>query len=113
MAEALKGAGLTRKSQLSILARLIAGMRSSWRMSAAWQGHDEGAPARQVRGFAVWVCGPLGYWHRELPAEPILPGQVDENTPLRLVRVDAKKVWQLITDLLPAAEEFATAPHSG
>ncbi|MFD5334511.1 hypothetical protein [Streptomyces hawaiiensis] len=113
IAEALKGAGLTRKSQLSTLAKLIAGMRSSWRMTAAWQGHDEGAPARQVRGFAVWDCGPLGYWHRELPAEPILPGQVDENTPLRLVRVDAKEVWQLITDLLPAAEEFATAPHPG
>ncbi|MFD5948867.1 hypothetical protein ACFWAZ_21765 [Streptomyces collinus] len=113
IAEALKGAGLTRKSQLSTLAKLIAGMRSSWRMTAAWQGHDEGSPARQVRGFAVWDCGPLGYWHRELPAEPILPGQVDESTPLRLVRADAKEVWQRITDLLPAAEEFATVPHPG
>ncbi|MFF9811358.1 hypothetical protein ACF1G5_40835 [Streptomyces coeruleorubidus] len=113
IAEALKGAGLTRKSQLSTLAKLIAGMRSSWRMTAAWQGHDEGTPAMQVRGFAVWDCGPLGYWRRELPAEPVLPGQVDDATPLRLVRVDAKEVWQLITDLLPAREEFATAPHPG
>ncbi|MGA5893802.1 hypothetical protein [Streptomyces venetus] len=113
IAEALKGAGLTRKSQLSTLAKLIAGMRSSWRMTAAWQGHDEGTPAMQVRGFAVWDCGPLGYWHRELPAEPVLPGQVDDTTPLRLVRADAKKVWQLITDLLPAAEEFAAAPQTG
>jgi hypothetical protein len=112
IAEALKGAGLIRKSQLSTLAKLIAGMRSSWRMTAAWQGHDERTPALQVRGFAVWDCGPLGYWHRELPAEPVLPGQVDDTTPLRLVRVDAKEVWQLITDLLPAREEFATAPHS-
>ncbi|MFH8500275.1 hypothetical protein [Streptomyces coeruleorubidus] len=113
IAEALKGAGLTRKSQLSTLAKLIAGMRSSWRMTAAWQGHDEGTPALQVRGFAVWDCGPLGYWHRELPAEPVLAGQVDDTTPLRLVRADAKEVWQLITDLLPAREEFATAPHPG
>ncbi|MER7865898.1 hypothetical protein ABTZ90_02310 [Streptomyces cellulosae] len=110
IAEALKDAGLTRKSQLSTLAKLIAGMRSSWRMTAAWQGHDEGTPAQQVRGFALWDCGPLGYWHRELPAEPILPGQVDDTTALKLVRVDAKEVWQLITDLLPAAEEFATMP---
>ncbi|MEU9183964.1 hypothetical protein AB0D14_05230 [Streptomyces sp. NPDC048484] len=113
IAEALKGAGLTRKSQLSTLAKLIAGMRSSWRMTAAWQGHNEGEPALQVRGFAVWDCGPLGYWHRELPAEPILPGQVDDTTPLKLVRADAKEVWRLITDLLPAGEEFATAPHAG
>lgn len=113
IAEALKDAGLTRKSQLSTLAKLIAGMRSSWRMTAAWQGHDEGTPAMQVRGFAVWDCGPLGYWRRELPAEPVLPGQVDDTTRLRLVRVDAKEVWQLITDLLPTREEFATAPHPG
>ncbi|MGW4020575.1 hypothetical protein [Streptomyces sp. NPDC005009] len=111
--EALKDAGLTRKSQLSTLAKLIAGMRSSWRMTAAWQGHDEGTPAQQVRGFAVWDCGPLGYWHRELPTEPILPGQVDGTTALKLVRVDAKEVWQLITDLLPAAEEFAATPQAG
>ncbi|NGO45770.1 hypothetical protein [Streptomyces ureilyticus] len=113
IAEALKGAGLTRKPQLSTLAKLIAGMRSSWRMTAAWQGHDQGVPAAQVRGFAVWDCGPLGYWHRELPAEPVLPGQVDGTTPLKLVRADAKEVWQLITALLPAVEEFATAPHPG
>ncbi|EFL34093.1 predicted protein [Streptomyces viridochromogenes DSM 40736] len=113
IADALAGAGLTRKSQLSTLAKLIAGMRSSWRMTTAWQGHDEGTPALQVRGFAVWDCGPLGYWHRELPAEPVLPGQVDDTTPLKLARADAKEVWQLITDLLPAGDEFATAPHPG
>ncbi|MFJ2951767.1 hypothetical protein ACIO8H_29710 [Streptomyces sp. NPDC087226] len=113
VAEALKGAGLTRKSQLTTLAKLIAGMRSSWRMTAAWQGRDGGAPAPRVRGFAVWDCGPLGYWHRQLPAEPILPGQVDDTTPLKLVRIDAKEVWQLITDLLLAAEEFAEAPQPG
>lgn len=68
-------------------------------MTAAWQGHDEGTPAQQVRGFAVWDCGPLGYWRRELPTEPILPGQVDGTITLKLVRVDAKEVWRLITDL--------------
>ncbi|MER6747647.1 hypothetical protein [Streptomyces fungicidicus] len=111
--EALRGAGLTRKSQLGTLARLITGMRSSWRMTAAWKGHDEGTPATQVRGFAVWDCGPLGYWHRELPAEPILRGQVEDTTALKLVRVDAKEVWQLITDVLPATEEFAGLPEQG
>ncbi|MFE1087186.1 hypothetical protein ACFW5K_07640 [Streptomyces albidoflavus] len=95
---------------MSTLAKLVAGMRSSWRMTAAWKGHDEGKPAMQVRGFAVWDCGPLGYWHRELPGEPILPGQVDDTTPLKLVRVDPKQVWQLITDLLPVEEEFAAEP---
>ncbi|MFF7450626.1 MULTISPECIES: hypothetical protein [unclassified Streptomyces] len=108
IAEVLKGAGLTRRSQVSTLARLLAGMRSSWRMTAAWQGHDEGTPALQVRGIAVWDCGPLGYWRRELPAEPILPGQVDGTTALKLVRSDAKEIWRLITDLLPGSEEFAT-----
>ncbi|MFF5843215.1 hypothetical protein ACFY74_17270 [Streptomyces massasporeus] len=111
--EALKSAGLTRKSQLSTLAKLIAGMRCSWRMTAAWQGRDEGTPAMQVRGFAVWDCGPLGYWHRELPAEPVLPGQVDDTARLKLVRVEAKDVWQMITDLLPGTDEFASAPHPG
>ncbi|MEU9353744.1 hypothetical protein AB0D65_22940 [Streptomyces griseoloalbus] len=113
VAEALKGAGLTRKPQVGTLAKLITGMRSSWRMTAAWQGHEDGVPAPRVRGFAVWDCGPLGYWHRELPAEPILPGQVDDTSALKLVRVDAKEVWQLITDLLPGAEEFAAAPQRG
>ncbi|MFF7732418.1 hypothetical protein [Streptomyces sp. NPDC007984] len=113
IAEALKAAGLTRKSQLSTLAKLIAGMRSSWRMTAAWQGHDEGESALRARGIAVWDCGPLGYWRRELPAEPVLPGQVDDATPLRLVRVEAKEIWQMITDLLPERAEFAAAPHSG
>ncbi|WP_186783853.1 hypothetical protein [Streptomyces sp. CBG33] len=110
IAEALKGAGLTRKSQVATLAKLLGAMRSSWRMTAAWQGHDEGKAAMQVRGFAVWDCGPLGYWHRELPGEPILPGQVVDTTPLKLVRVDPKQVWQLITDLLPTEEEFAPEP---
>lgn len=109
--EALRAAGLTRKSQLGTLAKLIAGLRAGWRMTAAWQGHDEGTPATQVRGFAVWDCGPLGYWHRELPAEPILPGQADAAGPLKLVRVDAKEVWQMITALLPSREEFARAPR--
>lgn len=113
IAEALKAAGLTRKSQLSTLARFIAGMRSSWRMTAAWQGHDERASALRVRGFAVWDRGPLGYWRREPPAEPVLPGQVDDTTPLRLVRIGAKEIWQLMTDVLPETAEFAAAPHPG
>lgn len=112
LTEALKDAGLTRQQQLSTLARSIAGMRSSWRMTAAWQGHSEGTAAPRARGFAVWDCGPLGYWHRELPAEPILPGQVDSTSELKLVRVDAKEVWRLITDLLPAAGEFAATSQS-
>ncbi|MGX1314624.1 hypothetical protein RKD24_004743 [Streptomyces calvus] len=113
VAEALRGAGVTRKSQLSTLAKLIVGLRSSWRMTAAWQGGDGDAPAPRVRGFAVWDCGPLGYWHRKLPAEPILAGQVEDTSPLKLVRVDAKEVWTMITDLLPAAEEFAAARQQG
>jgi hypothetical protein len=82
-------------------------------MTAAWQGHDERASALRVRGFAVWDCGPLGYWRREPPAEPVLPGQVDDTTLFRLVRIDAKEIWQLITDPLPETAEFATAPRPG
>lgn len=113
IAKALEGAGLTGKSRITFAA-LIAGMRCSWRMTALWHGHRHGEPGPQVRGFAVWDCGPLGYWHRELPVEPLEPGQVGDVGPFKLVRVDAKLVWQMITDLLPAAREFArVVPEEG
>lgn len=105
--DALRSTGRLADADVSGLAALIIELRSSWRMTAAWHGTDEGAEAAQVRGFAVWDCGPLGYWHRESPAEPILPGQVSDETPLKLTAVSPRKVWQMIVDVLPDKGEFA------
>ncbi|MFI6704037.1 hypothetical protein ACIBJC_34745 [Streptomyces sp. NPDC050509] len=91
---------------LSLLANMISELRSSWRMTAAWHGEDEGKKGTKVRGFGIWDCGPLGYWHRELPAEPVLEGQVGPDSLLRLVPVPAKRIWEMITGILPEEKEF-------
>ncbi|GGL00823.1 hypothetical protein [Streptomyces flaveus] len=105
--EELSAQGLL-EPELSTLSALLAELRSSWRMIATWQGEDEGRAGLKSRGFAIWDCGPLGYWHRELPAEPILHGQISPESPLRLVRVEAKQVWEMITNVFPGSGEFAT-----
>lgn len=91
---------------MTLLADLIAELRSSWRMTAAWRGRFEGQDGVEGRGFAVWDCGPLGYWHRELPAEPVAAGQVDHDSTMRLVRVEPRRVWDLIAELLPEEAEL-------
>lgn len=90
----------------SALARLILALRSSWRMTVAWPGREENVPGTQVAGFAVWDCGPLGYWHRELPAEPVAEGRVGPESELKLVRLRPKQVWKMIAGLLPAREQI-------
>ncbi|WP_328788937.1 MULTISPECIES: histidine kinase [unclassified Streptomyces] len=94
------------EAQATLLAALIAELRSSWRMTAAWRGREDGQDGVAARGFAVWDCGPLGYWHRELPAEPLAAGQVGPDSAVRLVRVAPKKVWDLIAELLPEEAEL-------
>ncbi|WP_324795447.1 histidine kinase [Streptomyces cyaneofuscatus] len=91
---------------LTRCAELIGELRSSWRLTAAWRGRDGDETGVTARGFGIWDCGPLGYWHRELPAEPIAPGQVGPESQVRLARTDAKRIWAMITDLLPAENEI-------
>ncbi|WP_328620413.1 histidine kinase [Streptomyces sp. NBC_00354] len=104
--EALAQDAALGEAQATLLAALIAELRSSWRMTAAWRGRQEGQDGVEARGFAVWDCGPLGYWHRELPAEPIAAGQVGQDSAVRLVRVAPKRVWDLISELLPEEAEL-------
>jgi hypothetical protein len=87
-----------------VFADLITAMRASWRMTVAWpsaEGEDPG-----IASVAIWDCGELGYWQRELPAEPIMEGQIAPDSALRLVQVPTKKVWKMIGDLLPNRDEI-------
>ncbi|MER5372323.1 hypothetical protein [Streptomyces sp. NPDC002553] len=107
VADSLGTSGRITEPELSTLAALIVELRSSWRMTAAWHGESKGSIGTQVRGFAMWDCGPLGYWHRESPAEPILPGQVSDETPLQLTAASPREVWQMIAEVLPKKGEFS------
>ncbi|MER5771759.1 histidine kinase [Streptomyces sp. NPDC001985] len=98
---ALASAGGVHDPELSRLTELIVHLRCSWRMTAAWPGHDGTAPGVTARGFAVWDCGPLGHWHRALPAEPVMEDATGPAVPLRLTRVLPKEIWQMIAGLLP------------
>lgn len=101
---ALAARGALDDPTLSVFTDMIAELRSSWRMTAAWQGR-RGEPAGvAARALAVWDCGPLGYWHRELPAEPVEVGQVGPDSPLKLSRVAANQVWEMISETLPSGD---------
>ncbi|MFJ8694814.1 histidine kinase [Streptomyces roseolilacinus] len=107
--QALAAGGTLGEPGLSLLAELVVELRCSWRMTSAWQGRQDGQDGVEGRGFAVWDCGPLGYWLRELPEEPLPAEQLTPASPFRLVRTDAKAIWTLITDLLPDADEVRAA----
>lgn len=98
--EVLAEADGVQEPQLSQFADLITHLTCTWRITTAWRGR-EGEPETQARGIAVWDCGPYGYWQRELPAEPVLEGQVGPDSALRLAHVPAGKLWDMIADLLP------------
>ncbi|MGV9890317.1 hypothetical protein [Streptomyces sp. NPDC003395] len=91
------------------LAEVLAELNCMWRMTAVWQapGGKPEDPEGAVRSLAVWDCGVEGYWLRERPAEPVLDGQVDASSELRVRRTTAKELWQLITNLLPDGAELA------
>ncbi|MFF8915425.1 hypothetical protein ACF08M_19405 [Streptomyces sp. NPDC015032] len=63
----------------------------------------------ETRGFAVWDCGPLGYWLRELSAEPVPAERITPASTSRPARVDAKTIWTRITGLLPDKGELRHA----
>ncbi|TXS09967.1 histidine kinase [Streptomyces sp. ms191] len=92
------------------LAELVVELRSNWRMTAAWQGQEDGVRGVAARTVAAWDCGPLGTWLRELPAEPMAEGGADAGSPFRLRRVAPKRIWQELTSLLPDATELVREP---
>ncbi|MFE3518416.1 histidine kinase [Streptomyces sp. NPDC059166] len=106
--EALAAGGPARPAEreLDLLAELISGLRSSWRLTSAWRGHGDGRDVTTARGIAVWDCGPLGYWQRELPTEPVAEERITPDAPFRLVRVEPRTLWAQITGLLPDAAEL-------
>lgn len=85
---------------------LVAALNATWRITVAWDGKHEGERAALIRALAVWDCGPLGYWIREQPEEPIMPGQVGPESALVVVRSNSAEVWEKITDLLPDREDL-------
>ncbi|WP_431043778.1 hypothetical protein ACQUSR_19065 [Streptomyces sp. P1-3] len=105
----LAEAGGLDEAPLSCFVDLITSLKASWRISVTWQGKAEDGTAPEVRGLAVWDCGAHGYWHRQSPAEPVLPGQPTPETALRLVRVSKGEVWEMFADLFPGSADIATA----
>lgn len=85
---------------------LVAALNATWRITVAWDGKHEGERAAMVRALAVWDCGPLGYWVREQPEEPIMPGQVGPDSALVVVSSNSAEVWEKITDLLPDRKDL-------
>ncbi|MFH9723566.1 histidine kinase [Streptomyces sp. NPDC017254] len=103
--EALRAAG-TADDTAAPLAELIVEVRSNWRMTSAWQGRQDGVRGVTARAVAAWDCGPLGYWLRELPAEPLAEGGASADSAFRLRRVAPKRIWQELTGLLPDEAEL-------
>ncbi len=97
------------------LAEVLSQLNCMWRMTVAWKGTEAQATLGNglaVSALAVWDCGIEGYWLREVPAEPVIDGQVDESSELRVRRTTAKELWRMITDLLPDGAQLAPAPQS-
>jgi hypothetical protein len=109
VARGLAAGGALAGPELALLTELISELRSSWRMTAAWQSTRDGSPGVAGRGFAVWDCGSLGYWLRELPEEPLPADRITTATPFRLVRTDARTIWTRIAALLPGDGEIQHA----
>ena len=93
------------------LAEVLAQLNCMWRMTIVWKGAEEqqNEDGLGVSALSVWDCGLEGYWVREVPAEPILDGQVDSDSELKVRRTSAKQLWQLITELLPDGAQLAAA----
>ncbi|WP_430741610.1 hypothetical protein ACQZOG_16920 [Streptomyces sp. P13-3-3] len=85
---------------------LVTSLNATWRITTAWDGDHDNERSTMIRALAVWDCGPAGYWIREQPEEPIMPGQVGPDSPLVLVRSHSAEVWDKIIDLLPDREEI-------
>lgn len=85
--------------ELTVLTHLLLQLTGNWRMTVAWPSAD--GNNTDLRGLAVLDCGHLGYWVRELPAEPILPGAVTPDSDLQLTFADTAEIWERITALIP------------
>ena len=96
-----------KEPELGQFLELVAALNATWRVTTAWDGRHDGERAAKIRALAVWDCGPRGYWIRQQPEEPILPGQVTPERPLHLVRSGAEEIWRKLTDLLPEKEELS------
>jgi hypothetical protein len=96
--------GTLADPELMVFTHLLLQLNGNWRMTVAWNNRE--GKGTDIRGITVLDCGPLGYWLRERPAEPILPGTVTPDSELRLVFTEVPRVWELITELLPKAEEL-------
>lgn len=95
-----------REPVLGQFLELVVSLNATWRITTAWDGKHDGETSTMIRALAVWDCGPAGYWIREQPEEPIMPGQVGPDSPLVLVKSHSAEVWEKITDLLPDREEL-------
>ncbi|MEN3535480.1 hypothetical protein AAH991_10250 [Microbispora sp. ZYX-F-249] len=104
---ALAAEGGLADPELTVFTRLLLQLNGNWRMTAAWKNRE--GRGTDIRGITVLDCGPLGYWLREHPAEPILPGTVTPDSELRLVFTEVPRVWELITGLLPRLDRLPAA----
>ena len=95
-----------KEPELGQFLELVAALNATWRITTAWDGEHDGERAAMLRALAVWDCGPRGYWIRQQPEEPIMPGQVGPESALVVVRSNAAEVWGKITDLLPDKEDL-------
>ncbi|WP_432929921.1 hypothetical protein ACQPZZ_06765 [Microbispora sp. CA-135349] len=90
--------------ELTVFTHLLLQLNGNWRMTVAWNNRE--GRGTDIRGITVLDCGPLGYWLRERPAEPIMPGTVTPGSELRLVFTEMPRVWELISELLPGADQL-------
>ncbi|MEU7936381.1 hypothetical protein [Microbispora bryophytorum] len=101
---ALAAEGGLADPELTVFTHLLLQLNGNWRMTAAWNNRE--GRGTDIRGITVLDCGPLGYWLRERPAEPIVPGAVTPDSELRLVFTETPRVWGLITELLPSLDQL-------
>lgn len=90
--------------ELTTLTHLLLQLTGNWRITVGWPNKE--GKGTDLRGMAILDCGPLGYWVRELPVEPILPGTVTPDSELRLVHADVKEVWDRLVELIPDKNEL-------
>ena len=101
---ALAAEGGLADPELTVFTHLLLQLNGNWRMTVAWNNRE--GRGTDIRGITVLDCGPLGYWLRERPAEPIMPGAVTPDSELRLVFTETPRVWELITELLPDLDQL-------
>lgn len=85
---------------------LLANLQAGWRITCFWGDPDAAGGAR---GLAVLDAGPLGYWRRTAPAEPMTVADLAPATPVRLEPADTAQLWRGLADLLPSSEELRRA----